>query len=165
MVKQREHILGRRNPRGETRQNTLEDAGQDSDCCDMFKALSVETRVKIIEILKSKGPMGAKKMAEMIGITPAAVSQHLRMLKHVGLVRSQRHGYWIPYKIDEKAMEDCRSRMNQVCTFGHGPSHVMIMKRRGLRSVESLERYKKQLERELDKVNRRLEDLGSGKKT
>jgi DNA-binding transcriptional ArsR family regulator len=119
----------------------------------MFKALSVETRVRIIEILKSKGPMGAKKISEMIGITPAAVSQHLRMLKHVGLVRSQRHGYWIPYKINEKAMEDCRSRMNQVCTFGHGP-----------RSIESLERYKKQLERELDKVDRRLNDLRSRKK-
>jgi DNA-binding transcriptional ArsR family regulator len=131
----------------------------------MFKALSVETRVRIIEILKNKGPMGAKKIAEMIGITPAAVSQHLRMLKHVGLVRSQRRGYWIPYKIDEKAMEDCRSRMNQVCTFGRGPSHMVIMKRHGLRSVESLERYKKQLKRELEKVNRRLKDLGAGKKS
>ena len=115
--------------------------------------------------LKTKGPMGAKKIAEMIGITPAAVSQHLRMLKHVGLVRSQRRGYWIPYKINEKAMEDCRSRMNQVCTFGPGPSHVVIMKRHGLRSVESLERYKKKLEQELEKVNRRIQELESGKET
>jgi DNA-binding transcriptional ArsR family regulator len=130
----------------------------------MFKALSVETRVRIIEILKTRGPMGAKKIAEMIGITPAAVSQHLRMLKHVGLVRSQRHGYWIPYKINEKAMEDCRSRMNQVCTCGPGPSHMVIMKRHGLRSVESLEHYRMKLEQELEKVNRRLEELGKGKK-
>jgi DNA-binding transcriptional ArsR family regulator len=131
----------------------------------MFKALSVETRVKIIEILKNRGPMGAKKIAQIIGITPAAISQHLRMLKHVGLVRSQRNGYWIPYKIDERAMEDCRSRMNQVCSFGHGPSHMLIMRRHGLRSAESLERYKKQLEQELEKVNHRLEELEAKKKT
>ena len=164
MVNQSEHIRGRRNARPDDRGEAGHNARDGADCCDMFKALSVETRVRIIEILKSKGPMGAKKIAEMIGITPAAVSQHLRMLKHVGLVRSQRHGYWIPYKIDEKAMEDCRSRMNQVCTFGHGPAQVMIMKRHGPRSIESLERYKKKLEQELEKVDRRLKDLRSRKK-
>ena len=162
MVKQKQHIRDRQN----AEQDQDHGASQEgSDCCDMFKALSVETRVRIIEILKNKGPLGAKKIAEMIGVTPAAVSQHLRMLKHVGLVRSQRHGYWIPYKIDEKAMEDCRSKMNQVCTFGRGPSHVVIMKRTGRRSIESLERYKKQLETELDKVSRRLEEMEARKKT
>ena len=46
------------------------------DPAEMFKALAVETRVKIIELLKSEGPLGAKKIAELVGITPAAVSQH-----------------------------------------------------------------------------------------
>jgi predicted transcriptional regulator len=64
-----------------------------SECCDIFKALSVETRIRIIEILKTKGPLGAKKIAGLIGVTPAAVSQHLRMLKHVGLVRREAIGY------------------------------------------------------------------------
>ena len=39
---------------------------------EMFKALAVETRVKIIELLKSEGPLGAKKIAELVGVTPAA---------------------------------------------------------------------------------------------
>ena len=77
-------------------------------CCDLFKALSVETRLRIIELLKSKGPLGAKKIAELIGVTPSAVSQHLRTLRHVGLVRSERKGYWIPYELDEQALESCR---------------------------------------------------------
>ena len=41
---------------------------------EMFKALAVETRVKIIELLKSEGPLGAKKISELLGVTPAAVS-------------------------------------------------------------------------------------------
>ena len=41
---------------------------------EIFKALAVETRVKIIEMLKSEGPMGAKKIADRLGVTPAAVS-------------------------------------------------------------------------------------------
>ena len=49
--------------------------------CDMFKVLGVETRIRIIDLLKTKGPLGAKKIAEVLGITPAAVSQHLKILK------------------------------------------------------------------------------------
>ena len=58
---------------------------------EMLKALAVETRVKIIELLKSEGPLGAKKIAELFGITPAAVSQHLKILKQAGFVRSERN--------------------------------------------------------------------------
>ncbi|MEE8480050.1 MAG: metalloregulator ArsR/SmtB family transcription factor, partial [Desulfobacterales bacterium] len=64
---------------------------------EIFKVLSVETRVKIIELLKAQGPLGAKDIAATIGITTAAVSQHLKILKQAGLVRSERKGYWIPY--------------------------------------------------------------------
>ena len=34
---------------------------------EMFKVLSVETRVRIIDLLKSKGPLGAKNIAELVG--------------------------------------------------------------------------------------------------
>ncbi len=78
-----------------------------SDPTEMFKALAVETRVKIIELLKSEGPLGAKNIAGQIRVTPAAVSQHLKILRQAGLVRSERKGYWIPYSIDEEALENC----------------------------------------------------------
>ena len=64
-----------------------------------WAALAVETRVKIIDLLKSEGPLGAKKISELIGVTPAAVSQHLKILKQAGFVHSERNGYWIPYAI------------------------------------------------------------------
>ncbi len=54
---------------------------------EMFKALAVETRVKIIELLKSEGPMGAKKIAERVGITPAAVSH---LIQDVCMFSTQR---------------------------------------------------------------------------
>jgi len=61
------------------------------DPSEMFKVLGVDTRVRIIELLKSKGPLGAKNIAELVGITPAAVSQHLKILRQSGLVRSERN--------------------------------------------------------------------------
>ena len=48
---------------------------------EMFKVLSVDTRVRIIELLKFKCPLGANNIAELIGVTSAAVSQHLKILR------------------------------------------------------------------------------------
>ena len=81
---------------------------------EMFKVLGVDTRIRIIDLLKSKGPLGAKNISEVIGITPAAVSQHLKTLKQAGFVRSERKGFWLPYSIDEEALEDCRARLSDV---------------------------------------------------
>ena len=136
----------------------------DFECCDMFKALSVETRVKIIELLKQKGPLGAKKIAETLGITPAAVSQHLKTLRQAGLVRSERRGYWIPYEVDEKAMESCRIELSRVCSCEcDSPPTVELRQPDGM-TLESLEKYRQELEKHLKLVNRRIKELDRPKK-
>jgi ArsR family transcriptional regulator, arsenate/arsenite/antimonite-responsive transcriptional repressor len=84
---------------------------------DMFKALSVDTRLKILDLLKSRGPLGVNRIAERIGVTPAAVSQHLKILRLAGLVRSQRMGYRIPYAINAPVLEHCRLLLNEICSL------------------------------------------------
>ena len=131
---------------------------------EMFKTLAVETRVKIIELLKSKGPLGAKNIAELVGITPAAVSQHLRVLRQAGLVRSERKGYWIPYSIDEEALENCRQVLNEVCTCGcQGTGKFREIELSGS-SLESLKKYEKEIENELRIVRERIKEIDSEKK-
>ncbi|MBC7234812.1 MAG: helix-turn-helix transcriptional regulator, partial [Chloroflexi bacterium] len=44
------------------------------------------------------------RLAEALGITPSGVSQHLRILKDLGLVRSERRGYHIHYWLDMEAL-------------------------------------------------------------
>jgi DNA-binding transcriptional ArsR family regulator len=48
--------------------------------------------------------MGANELAEALAITPSAVSQHLKILRFAGLVRSERKGYWLPYEVDQSAL-------------------------------------------------------------
>ena len=130
---------------------------------EIFKVLSVETRVKIIELLKAQGPLGAKDIGATIGITTAAVSQHLKILKQAGLVRSERKGYWIPYSIDEKAMEDCRQILNEVCTCGcrgTGNFREFELERSNL---ESLKKYEEELKNELNAVRQRVKEMESPK--
>lgn len=131
---------------------------------EMFKTLAVETRVKIIELLKSKGPLGAKKIAELVGITPAAVSQHLKILRQAGLVRSERKGYWIPYSIDEEALENCRQVLNEVCTCGCRGTGKFREKKLSRSGLESLEKYEQELRNEIRIVRERIKEIEYEKK-
>jgi len=134
------------------------------DPCEIFKVLGVETRVKIIELLKSKGPLGAKNIAEVLGITPAAVSQHLKILRQAGLVRKERKGYWIPYSIDEEALENCRCILNEVCACGCKGTGRFKEQKLNRASLESLMKYKKELERKLQNVQKRISKIMTRKK-
>jgi len=131
---------------------------------EMFKVLGVETRVKIIDLLKSRGPLGAKGIAELLGITPAAVSQHLKILRQAGLVRNERKGYWIPYSIDEEALEDCAHVLSEVCTCGCGGTSRFREQEWKESSLETLKKYEKELKNELSIVRERVKELEGKKK-
>ena len=130
---------------------------------DMFKVLGVETRIRIIDLLKYKGPLGAKSIAEDIGITTAAVSQHLKILKQAGLVRSERKGFWIPYSIDEEALENCKDVLSEVCTCGCQGTGKYKEKELDDSSLESLKRYETELRSELRIVRDRINEMKSKK--
>ena len=49
------------------------------EAADLFKILSVEKRIEIIELLK-KAPMSVNALADNLGVTQSAVSQHLQVL-------------------------------------------------------------------------------------
>jgi DNA-binding transcriptional ArsR family regulator len=84
---------------------------------ELFKLLSVDKRIEIVELLKKK-PMSVNALAKALGITQSAVSQHLRVLKSAGLVKDERQGYWIYYSLIRDALEKCRQRLNRICTCG-----------------------------------------------
>ena len=128
---------------------------------EMFKALAVETRVKILNLLKSQGPMGAKAIAKLLGITPAAASQHLKILKQAGLVRSERKGYWIPYSINVETLEKYRQILTQVCTCGCQGTGNWKEQELNEANLESLKKYEKDLKNELKVLRQRIKELES----
>lgn len=65
-----------------------------------FKALSDETRVKIIYALAQQ-ELCVCDIAELTGCTLPAVSHHLRILRNIGLARSRKEGKFIYYNIDD----------------------------------------------------------------
>ncbi len=126
----------------------------DSKQAELFKVLGVESRIRIIELLKQKGALGVNEIAEALGITPSAVSQHLKVLKYAGLVRSERKGYWIPYEIAPEALENCKDLLSQVCTCGCKGTgqarQAQIDKAED--KLTLLRRYEQELKKELKKI-------------
>ena len=84
---------------------------------ELFKILSVEKRIEIIELLKNK-PMCVNALADILGVTQSAISQHLRVLKATDFVMDERKGNWIYYSLNQDTLEKCRQRLNRICTCG-----------------------------------------------
>ncbi|MCP4130579.1 MAG: winged helix-turn-helix transcriptional regulator [bacterium] len=87
------------------------------DAAELFKVLSVDKRIEIIELLKIES-MYVNTIAEKLGITASAASQHLRILKNFDLVTDERQGYNIVYSLNVDSLESCRQRLNRICSCG-----------------------------------------------
>ena len=69
------------------------------------KALADETRLKLFALLLDQDLCG-KALANRLGVSEAAVSQHLKILKTAGLIAAEKRGYWTHYGIERRALED-----------------------------------------------------------
>lgn len=69
----------------------------------VFKVLSVGTRVRIIELLRGRA-LCVNALAQRLNITPAAVSQHLRVLRDADLVTADKRGYFVHYRANPKTL-------------------------------------------------------------
>ncbi|MFC1452181.1 ArsR/SmtB family transcription factor [Verrucomicrobiota bacterium] len=108
----------------------------------VFKVLSVGTRVRIVQLLKTR-TMCVNALARSLKISPAAVSQHLRILRDAEIVTARKRGYFVHYRVSDKTLarwhdladvlltsepanSHCvRSRLKeQECSTGKGNCHV-----------------------------------------
>ena len=70
-----------------------------SDSALIFKALSDETRLKIINMLSSE-ELCACSILEEFAITQPTLSYHMRILTDCGLVQSRKDGAWTRYTLN-----------------------------------------------------------------
>ncbi len=66
---------------------------------DLLKALAVESRLRILWALLH-GEHSVNDLADHVGASPSAVSQHLRQLRRLDLVTTRRQGNFIFYSCD-----------------------------------------------------------------
>lgn len=63
----------------------------------VYKALADKNRLRILWALHRAGELCACRLVELLGISGAAVSQHLALLCQAGLCSSRKDGRWMRY--------------------------------------------------------------------
>jgi ArsR family transcriptional regulator len=82
---------------------------------ELFSVLGDPSRVKIIAALLNR-PMNVQSLADAVGITPSAISHHMRSLRQMQLVRSLKQGRQVFYSLDDEHVEEL---------FLRGMDHVL----------------------------------------
>lgn len=83
----------------------------------LFAALADPTRLRLLQLLSRQREGHAlcvNALACRLGVSQPAVSQHLRVLKQVGLVRGERRGYRVHYFIDAQGLARCRELASRI---------------------------------------------------
>jgi len=135
------------------------------DPSEMFRVLGATARLHIIELLRAHGSMGVTDLADRLGVTPAAISQHLKLMRQSGLVTKERDGYRVPYSLDAEGLSHCCSMLVDACScgcHGHGIEGVPAHTKGGCGgavTLEALEERKAALERALSSVEKQIRAL------
>ncbi len=70
---------------------------------NIFKALSDETRLRILKLLEH-GELCVCDIVAALDMIQPKVSFHLGVLKDAGLIKDRKQGKWIHYRIDDSDM-------------------------------------------------------------
>lgn len=83
----------------------------EADLARFFKALGDETRLRLVALLAQQEPDAAlcvSRLARELETTVPNVSQHLRVLKDLGLVYGERRRYRIHYFLNPARLAEYR---------------------------------------------------------
>lgn len=78
----------------------------------VFKAMSDENRLKILELLHEREYNASELLAEM-DFGQSTLSHHMRLLLSAGVVQARKNGKWTYYSLRKKAYEEMAQWLRQ----------------------------------------------------
>jgi DNA-binding transcriptional ArsR family regulator len=79
----------------------------------VLDALGDPTRRQILETLQRGGPRSVAGLAERVPVSRPAISQHLKVLRHAGLVDHESQGTRNIYRVDRAGLDELRNWLDQ----------------------------------------------------
>jgi len=81
---------------------------------EIFKALSTPTRLRLVKLLgEHEGALCVNSLARRLDVSQSAVSQHLRVLRQTGLVKSERRGSSVHYLLDQDSLKQHTAKVRE----------------------------------------------------
>jgi len=94
---------------------------------EVFKALGDPTRLRIIRMLASnmENNLCVVDLAKKLGVTQPAASQHIKVLKNVGILEPNRDGFHVYYNINIDVLNDYKKNIDELfkMAFMKCPKH------------------------------------------
>ena len=84
-----------------------------SDLAYICKILSVDTRIRILQLLKNHA-LCVGALSARLDVTQGAVSQHLRILRDSDLVVAEKRGYFVHYRLNEKTLSKWKGMIDKL---------------------------------------------------
>lgn len=78
----------------------------------IFKAMSDENRLKILELLHEREYNASELLAQM-DFGQSTLSHHMRILLSAGIVQARKNGKWIYYSLRPEAYEEMSDWLRQ----------------------------------------------------
>src|SRR5579863_439881 len=72
----------------------------------VFAALGDETRLRLVARLCDDGPLSIARLTAGSDVTRQAISKHLRVMQHAGLVHSSRRGRESVWQLDQRRLKE-----------------------------------------------------------
>jgi Predicted transcriptional regulators len=82
----------------------------------VFKAISDETRLKILAMLSEDTEMCACNILEEFSITQPTLSYHMKILSDSGLVNARRDGAWMKYTLNHERTAEVLEFLTHIIT-------------------------------------------------
>ena len=80
----------------------------------VFKALSDETRLRILKTISHMTTLCECNLVPEFGLTQPTISYHLKVLREAGLIKSERKGQWVYHQVNEKAVLAAVRRLSEI---------------------------------------------------
>lgn len=86
---------------------------------EIFKALSAPTRLRLVKLLSEhEGALCVNALSNRLDVSQSAISQHLRILRQAGLVKSDRRGLKIHYMLDQNKLKQYSAMLQEMLGVG-----------------------------------------------
>ena len=92
---------------------------------ELFRALGHPARIRILELLVDGEKPVSDLLAE-IGLEPSTLSQHLAVVKRIGLVESSRKGNAVTYRLTDASVEEFLAIARTVLASTLGKARIAL---------------------------------------